>query len=296
MYTSPVRLLQVQLICCLCAATAACRGGDDEDGSPDIDAGQTGGIVQAIGKPATIDVLCWNVRQFPSAATTVETLAAVLPALDVDVVAFMEIADDTAFANLKDKLPGWQTYLGKGDGYTKLALAWRSDRVMVTGATTIFDSDYDFPRPPIVATVSHGAGSMTLVAVHLKAGRATEDAARRENANTKLAGWVAGRGNGPTLLCGDFNEDQDNGYAAKVYASWLAAPQTYHMLTAPLDHGGTATYLPGRIMFDQMISTVSLDAQLGSERPFVPAIDAEIGDYQGILSDHLPVALRLDLH
>lgn len=261
-----------------------------------VDATPGAPTVPAIGRAATIDILCWNIRQFPSTGTTVQSVAAVLTALDVDVVAVAEIREDAAWADLLSRLPDWQGFLGKGDGYIKMGLLWRPARVNVGGVTTLFDGDYDFPRPPIVATVTHGAASMTLINVHLKAGRNAGDAERRANSNDKLQAYLSGRGNSESLICGDFNEDLDNNYAAEVYAPWLAAPQTYRILTSSLDHAGTATYLPGRIMFDQMISTASLDGELGSEKPFIPALDKQFKDYEDELSDHLPVAIRVDLH
>ncbi len=265
---------------------------DARPGTPDA----TPSPVVAIGRAATVDVVCWNVRQFPATSGTVQALASAILALDVDVVALAEIDDDASFEELIDLLPGWQGFLGDGDGYIKMALVWRTAGVTVTGLGNIFDFDFDFPRAPLVATLARGSDSVTLINVHLKAGRNPEDATRRRNANTKLAGWIGERGNPDTLLCGDFNEDQNNAYAPDVYGAYLAAPQIYRMLTRTLDLAGSYTYLPGRIMFDQMISTVALDAELGGEVPFIPRLDQQIPDYEDTISDHLPVAIRLDLH
>jgi hypothetical protein len=260
------------------------------DGAP-----PAAGLVPAIGRAASVDVICWNVRQFPATAATPKALADLLDSLAVDVAAIMEIDEDDAFDELLGHLPGWRGYLGGGDGYIKLALLWRPAEVNVTGVSRIFDFDADFPRPAIVATLSRGADELTLIAVHLKAGRTDADALRRRNANTKLAGWLGARGNPAALLCGDFNEDMDNPAASEVYGAYLASPHIFRMLTAPLDRAGATTYLPSRVMLDHMISTAAMDGMLGSELPFIPPLDRQFPGYLMSISDHLPVALRLDL-
>jgi len=301
-----------------CLATSACREAtalDDEidagrldapnpdarvrapDARPGqgVDAAPSG--VSAIGRPDRVDVVCWNVRQYPATPSTPAALAQMILDLQVDVVALFEIDDDAAFQQLVDLLPGWGGYLGEGDGYIKGALVWRESEVSVTGLQNLFPSDYDFPREPIAATVTKGSDSMTLITVHLKAGRYAEDAQRRENSNGKLVDWLATRGNPKALVCGDFNEDLDNGYAPDVYAAWLAQPETYNILTASLDHGGAETYLPGNsVMFDQMIATSALSAELTGEAAFIPPLDRQVSSYLTNISDHLPVAVRIDLH
>jgi hypothetical protein len=252
-------------------------------------------VVPPIGRAGTVDILCWNVRQFPATPATPRAVADLLRSLDIDVAAVMEIDDDDAFGELLGLLPGWEGFLGGGDGYTRLALLWRPAEVTVSGLATIFAFDHDFPRPPLVATVARGGVAMTLVALHLKAGRTEADALRRQNANTKLVGWLRGRGDPRALLCGDFNEDMDNQRAPEVYGAYLAAPQTYRLLTAPLDHSGASTFLPSGAMLDHMISTAALDGALAGEAPFIPPLDRQFPRYEEIVSDHLPVALRLEL-
>ena len=264
------------------------------DARPAVDAAPSG--VTAIGKPDRVDVLCWNVRQFPATPSTPSMLAAMIQDLQVDVVALFEIDDDAAFDQLVELLPGWGGYLGEGDGFIKGALVWRESEVSVGGLTNLFPGDYDFPREPIAATVTKGSDSLQLITVHLKAGRYPEDAARRENANGKLVDWLAARGNPKAIVCGDFNEDLDNAYAPDVYAAWLAAPESYTILTAPLDHAGAETYIPANsVMFDQIIATSALAPELEGESAFIPPLDRMVSSYEAMISDHLPVAIRVDL-
>jgi endonuclease/exonuclease/phosphatase family metal-dependent hydrolase len=285
-------------------ALAGCREATAIDDAPDAaarmpDARPAATVpsgASAIGRADRVDLLCWNVRQFPATPSTPAALARLIQDLAVDVVALFEIDDDLAFRALLDLLPGWSGYLGDGDGYIKGALVWKTSEVTVAAPENLFDGDFDFPRPPIATTVTRGSDSMTLVTVHLKAGRNPEDAARRAGANDQLVAWLAARGNPKAIVCGDFNEDLDNAYAPDVYAAWLASPETYRFLTAELDRGGAETFIPAtRVMFDHILATAALDEQLAGEAAFIPPLDREVAGYEDLISDHLPVAIRIDL-
>ena len=49
-------------------------------------------------------------------------------------------------------------------------------------------------------------------------------------------------------------------------------------------------------MFDQMIATSALSAELTGEAAFIPPLDRQVSSYLTNISDHLPVAVRIDLH
>ena len=75
-------------------------GGDDPDPDPVVLFGDL-----EFGDDATLDVVTWNLHNYPSnGQTSVRYVAAAVRAMDADVVAFQEIAEGPYFDSLLDSL------------------------------------------------------------------------------------------------------------------------------------------------------------------------------------------------
>src|SRR3954464_7479758 len=89
---------------------AACGGGGG--GSPDapaIDADVArDDLVPAVGTATTLDIACWNLREFPAMPTTPRVVGDLIASLALDIVAVEEIADRAAFESIVARLPGWE--------------------------------------------------------------------------------------------------------------------------------------------------------------------------------------------
>jgi hypothetical protein len=259
-----------------------------------------GALVQAVGSATTLDIGCWNVENFPKAAGSVQALADLIAALDLDLVAVEEINDPAAFQAVIARLPGWKGVLGSGnaggDLPQRIGYFWKESVVTLTESKALFTaSSYEFPRPPFQATVTANGKSFTIIAVHLKAGVAAADQERRRLAHIALEGHLRNLSGG-TLLCGDFNqevyEETDAG-TGTIYAPYLDDSARYRILTAPLDRAGAVTFLDYENMLDQMVSTSGLDPLVAGEAPLIPPLHDEYAPYENVLSDHLPIVIRL---
>ena len=118
-------------------------------------------LVQPRGSDATFDLVTWNVKQFPTNDNaTIDTLAILINDLDVDMIAFEEITNVTAFNNLLSQCPGWNGVYSPDNSGLRTALIWRTDRCSVTYLGQLYvDSVYQFPRPPIHLLASAQYGS-----------------------------------------------------------------------------------------------------------------------------------------
>ena len=67
-----------------------------------------------IGTDSTLDIITWNIENFPKQDTvTIDYLSELIDSLDVDIIAMQEIWGNGAsnsFQNLKNKLDGWDGY------------------------------------------------------------------------------------------------------------------------------------------------------------------------------------------
>jgi hypothetical protein len=271
---------------------------------PVYDAGMANaGVVPQVGSATTLDIGCWNVENFPKKAGSPVALADLIASMDLDIVAVSEINDQAAFDQVKARLPGWNGVLGSGNHGTggeippqRLGFFWKESAATLTSTKPLFTtSSYEFPRPPFQATVTAGGKTFTLITVHLKAGISAEDQARRQAAHVVLEGYMRTL-DGPVLLCGDFNQEvygEPDAGTGTIYAPYLADSARYRMLTAPLDRAGGITFLDYSNMLDQMIGTSGLDSMIGAAAPLIPQLDDQYSPYESVVSDHLPVVLRL---
>jgi endonuclease/exonuclease/phosphatase family metal-dependent hydrolase len=256
--------------------------------------------------PPPLTLATWNLKQFPVSSSTVDNVATAVQQLGLDVVAFQEIQNTSAFDALVAALPGYDAvvYGGPYDDLNRIAVAWRTPIVSVRRSDQILTEDtYAFPRAPVLAELevldAAGAFTMdfTLIAVHLKAGTDAADEQSRTRAFAQLSDYVGelvtGSGDDEVIIIGDFNEAPTDADARTVFAPFLSRGDLFRVLTWDLDIPLEATYLPADVVLDHMVSTALLDDDIGAASPVVPAIEDQFIGYTSNVSDHRPVLLTL---
>jgi endonuclease/exonuclease/phosphatase family metal-dependent hydrolase len=276
--------------------------------SPDVDVEEApdladDGVELPPSPPLTIAT--WNLKQFPASSSTVDNVAMAVQQLGLDVVAFQEIQNTSAFDSLVRQLAGYDAvvYGGPYDDLNRIAVVWRTSIVSLRRSDQILTEDtYAFPRAPVLAEIEvldAGAFTMdfTLIAVHLKAGTDATDEQSRTRAFAQLSDFVGelvgGPGDDEVIIIGDFNEAPTDDDARTVFAPFLSRTDLFRVLTWDLDVPREATYLPGGVVLDHMVSTAQLDDDIGAAAPTVPALEDEFIGYIANVSDHRPVVLTL---
>lgn len=287
------------------------QSGDEDAGAP-FDAGPvpTGypaprsDLVDRVGRDDAIDIATWNIENFPQSETTASVVADLITSLDLDVIAVQEIRNVTAFDELVARLPKHKGALSphtySNGTYQKVGFIYRDDLVSLTNVTQLFQgSGYEFPRPPLQATlkVLGTDVELTIIALHLKAGLDSEDIERRAISIEMLASHVVNMVTGPAddevLILGDYNETVTNSFGRDVLSPILE-DSNFRFLTEALATSGTATFLPSNVMLDHIVTTTALDDDLiGSGGAKVPALEVQLTTYRGNVSDHLPVVISL---
>ncbi|MCP4448790.1 MAG: hypothetical protein GY811_26170 [Myxococcales bacterium] len=284
------------------SADAASGGADDADSTypaPRTD------LVPAAGADSTFELATWNIENFPKEATTPKVVADLIASLDIDMVAVQEIQDQAAFEEVVARLRGYDGLVSShtyGDGsYQKVGYIYRSSLVSVSGAFLLFgDSGYEFPRPALkLDVVVHGdeAISFTALALHLKAGGGFSDRERREEAIVILENFlrttVDGAGNDRIAVIGDFNDTLGTGSA--VFSPFTGASDRYTMRTASNEAAGDVSFVPSSVLLDHIVTTSEFDDAFASGNTIIPRLDMQMSGYEGQVSDHLPVIMRLPL-
>ncbi|MFT5357869.1 MAG: endonuclease/exonuclease/phosphatase family metal-dependent hydrolase [Polyangiales bacterium] len=248
-----------------------------------------------------IEILSWNVENFPNSAQTVPAVRTILGELAPTVVGFQEILNRVVFREMIDSLPNYEGFAGEQRGRdTAVAFAYRSDRVFIEDVRSLFiDDNWAFPRAPMAITFSMtgraGHGIFTMVVVHLKARGDEQSEARRREAMQKLAVWVAEHSDTVTpnvFIVGDFNDHLMDAPEDDVFGPFRS--DAYAILTQPLADIGEYSYIPEtyRGLIDHVVSTDDAAANFPALSIEAFAAEARIEGYVELVSDHRPVRSR----
>jgi len=241
----------------------------------------------------------WNIEHFPLSGSAVSSVADTLTTMGAEIVGFEEVDSLPAFDELLAGLPGWEGLTGLTGFDTRVAIAYRPDRLRVVETEDLFpDDSYRFPRPPLAVTFEVtgrvGVRRLTVVVVHLKAMVDATSEQRRRLAIQDLAAWMdARRSSGaPVIAIGDWNDDIDDPGTANVFSPLLDATR-YAALTLPAAGRGEFSYVPFQRLIDHQVATVEATAAFQPLAVDVIALDQTIPDYVHTVSDHRPVRSRL---
>jgi hypothetical protein len=260
-------------------------------------------LVQPRGSDDTFDLVTWNVHNFPGTGfRTIDTLAILIQDLDVDMIAFQEIADTNSFYTLMNQLPGWDGFFSTddyGSTYQKTAIIWRTDRANVTYVESLFDGSwYQFPRPPMHVTGSIQFGShyfdFHMIILHLKAGGTHDDWLRRRSAVIMLKGYldttVPTSNDLDWIVLGDWNDILEASQSNNVFWPLLEDSTDYSFLTMPMAGDPYWASFPGlQSLIDHTMITSDALAEYGGGNTITLRLDDEYPHYSYRISDHRPV-------
>lgn len=264
-------------------------------------------VVPAVGTAATLDIASWNIENFPQQSGTASMVADLITSMQLDLLGVQEIESIAAFDEVVARLPNHEGVLSThtyGNGtYQKLGFIYDTRVVELSNAALIFQNEgYIFPRPPLRAearVVSNGTTlDFIIIVVHLKAGFDFQDRQRRDDAVTMLEGYVRGVVDGSgqdVVILGDFNEVITSSAGIAVMEPWLDDAARYRVHTRTLASSGSFTFIPSQAILDHVVTTTTLDDELGSATGVIPRLDQQLSQYRNLVSDHLPVVLGIPL-
>jgi exonuclease III len=300
----PRGAIMTVLFLSLCACGNGTTG-PDADAAVEVPVVDGDAEFEIPANPVPFNAATWNLRQFPQSSTTITHVVASIQNLSLDLVAFQEIQEESDWNALLESLPGYEAvlYTGPFDEWNSIGIVWRTSVLRLLDSHQILTSDtFAFPRAPVQAEfelLKEGSPVMDFIfiALHLKAGMEHSDELSRSRAMVLLAEYVVGLvedgGDDEVLIVGDFNEAPTDPDAAQVYAPLKSRSSLFRILTWDLPVPEEATYLPGGVVLDHMVSTAALDDEIGLNTPVVPHLEDTIINYVTFVSDHRPVTLHV---
>jgi exonuclease III len=254
------------------------------------------------GQESTLELVTWNLEYFPQTGNTVEEVAKIVEALDVDLYAIQEINDTTAYQELLARLPEYDGRFSDdvyGWGYLKTGLLFKRSQISVSHVREIFEGDwYAFTRPPLEAhVVAQRAGErfdFVLIVLHLKAGSDPDDRARRSEAVQKLKDYlddqISSRQEKDYIVAGDWNDELDDPLGVNVFTPFLENPEEYRFLTESLAGKlQDASYPSYGTLIDHILISQDAFSEFDSGHIETLRLDDEVAGYDIKISDHRPV-------
>ena len=288
------------------AALSGCGGGSSKVLTPDPLA------VLKVGTDSTLEVVTWNLENYAKAGNrTVAQVAAVVRAMDVDVVALQEIEDRNYFEDLVEALEGWEGFRAGGTStWMELAYLYRSGGPLeVTSVYEIMSGNSrPFPRPPLVLQGTRDGQPLVVINNHLKCcGDGVIDAeddgdeeTRRRDACVLLEQYVIDHFNGyQVIMVGDWNDELRDAPANNVFQNFLEDGQSWRFTDLPiaLNTGALWSYPGWPSHLDHILINSPLFAAFEADESDIQVLPVQqvLGGavYEAEVSDHLPVVLRL---
>ena len=156
-----------------------------------------------------IEVMTWNLKDFPLSNGTVNNVQEVIADVLPDIIAFQEVDNLSAYIDLANSLPSYE-FISSGTG---LGFAARRDVVEIINQSILFSNmSYEFAgRPPLKVELQWSCGilatSLSIVVIHLKSGSDNQDAERRYASCEELESYIDSRPSENIIVLGDFNDE-----------------------------------------------------------------------------------------
>ncbi len=264
----------------------------------------------SFGTDTTLDIVTWNLKMFPE-NTHIDNLRQMILALNADVIAFQEIMDATAFANLAHSLTGYDAFIYTDTAEYRLAYLVNRSRVNVYEDYTIYENDSNpFPRAPYILKINWQDEDYYIINNHLKAYGDNnidptdewDEERRRLLACQMLDEYISTElPNEKVVVLGDMNDQINEPASYNVFQTFLDKPQDYLFADLPIAmniNNNNASYPSSNSHIDHIMITNELFHDFAQAGDYCRTIKAEnwLGGwslYAETISDHRPVGIRL---
>jgi len=236
----------------------------------------------------TLEVVTWNIENFPMRGNTVDAVIDILENIEADVIAVQEISSTSDFNTVANSVEGWSGRIFNVRGGIELGYFYKESEITsISNLEILFDGqNSSFPRQPVVVEVTHRNGlTVKLVNLHLKC--CNDGIARRRNASVIMKGYFdANEANTNLIVLGDYNDDLDNG---APFQNFVDDTENYQFLDMDIANGPSSEWsFPS---FPSHLDHIMVSNELFDNFVEISTIKLEgcVSGYSRDVSDHRPV-------
>lgn len=252
----------------------------------------------SFGTNNTFEALTWNLEQFPKHSNTINRVKGILEELKIDVLAFQEINDINAFYELANSLPDYEVIHYSTRLYD-IPFLYNPEQVTLLDSYKIFTNDWNaFPRPPHIAKFLYKQEVIYVINNHLKAMGDAASQERRRQAVIKLDDYISQNlPNQNVIILGDLNDEIDESGSDDIFTPFKTSLYkiTDYAMTYDDDDNSYPSY-PSHL--DHIIITNELFDEYDNKNSITTTLKPDKalgwGKYDTEISDHRPVAIRLE--
>jgi endonuclease/exonuclease/phosphatase family metal-dependent hydrolase len=267
-----------------------------------------------IGTGGTLEVVTWNLENFGSGAEETELAALAIAALDADVVMLQEVVSAAQFTALVDALEDYDGYLGTGaPGDINLAVLYKNDGSLeeMTVTAPLPADPLNLLRPPLLLQARWQGQPFAVLNVHhkccgdgvLDTEDPYDDENRRYQANLLIKTYLEENlSDVPVVVAGDFNDLLDDPLGDNVFLDFLVAPEEWEFADLDIAMGeadgwsmpGIPAHVDHILVTSEFFEAILTgDDFLIEVSPLADLLPGGWTQYRSQLSDHLPLAIRL---
>ena len=254
-----------------------------------------------------LEVMTWNLKQFPISQSTINNVEEIISDMLPDVINFQEVWDLEQKMILIEMLPEYEFVLlpGDEDGWYGLDIAFRKDCLNLINYSTLFESyGYEFAwRYPLSANLVWSCGDsfidFEMINVHFKC---CDDGFERRLASSQiLSSYIDNQTSAGinVIAAGDYNDslddiDSDNSLLPLIQNDNIQFID-FEIAEGPVSNWSYPTY-PSHI--DHILVNDNLYDQVLYYESLTVIIEDYVGFnfYQNNISDHRPVLWKANFN
>ena len=269
----------------------------------------------SFGTDSTLDIITWNVQDFPKNENTFEYLKEMIEILNVDVIAFQEITDSLMFNKLISELSLYDGFV-KIDYILGLVYLYNKNTIKVDSIYQIY-TEYEhwnnFPRAPMILSFKFNNEEFSIINNHLKCcgdgklglNQKYDEEWRRYQAMGNIFQYASENIiNKNHIILGDLNDEITDDEENNVFRYVFNNPDKYMFTDYEIAIGDSNlwSYPSYPSHLDHIIINNSLFDNFNNVGSICQTILAENyfeGDFQIYdenVSDHRPVGIRLNMN
>jgi len=263
-----------------------------------------------IGADNSLDIITWNVENFPKSNQTVDYMYDIISDINVDIIALQEIENQQSFDALINQLPnGWHGYRSENTDWGELSYLINTNNVTISHFPyTILDTynHYFAYRPPYVVKISYNNEEFILINVHYKCcgdgildNNYWDEEYRRLQASYYLKDYIDNNfSDDNVIVLGDFNDDIAES-TNNVFVDFISDHENYSFADMHIAEGPSSDWsFPG---WPSHLDHILISDELfdNSNQNFVftfkidDYLDGGWSTYDYYISDHRPVNINL---
>ena len=269
----------------------------------------------SFGSDETFEVITWNIEWFPkNGQTTVDSVAVILQALDVDVFALQEIDDTVMFKQMVNNLNGYD-YFFKSSWFAGLAYVYKTESIVINDIYEIYITEpywSPFPRSPVVMELTFNDEEIIIINNHFKCcgdgimnvNDSGDEETRRFIASNLLKEYIdTNFQDKRVIMLGDLNDILTDNESNNVFLSFINDSLNYKFADMEIANGSSSdwSYPTWPSHLDHILLTNEIFNEFEDDNSTIQVImidDYITGGwntYDNNISDHRPVALKLKL-